>query len=150
VTPSSWCALLGEIDGLVIKRYPVVLGAGIPFSTTGKAGKVSFELVDARILRGGTTVTAGVLSGVDGALRVVERMVGQAAAAKAARAVAWPAYHRGGPAAIRRSRPAPTDVVGLLSAGYRWDRPTTGAAVVGIQIVRRRRSEPGGDHATTP
>ena len=70
--------------------------------------------------------TAGVLSGVDGALRVIERMVGQAAAAKAARAVAWPAYHPGGPAAIRQSRPAPADVVGLLSAGYRWDRPSTG------------------------
>jgi putative intracellular protease/amidase len=70
--------------------------------------------------------TAGVLSGVDGALRVIERMVGQSAAAEAARAVAWPAYHPGGPAAIRRSRPAPADVVGLLSAGYRWDRPSTG------------------------
>ena len=70
--------------------------------------------------------TAGVLSGVDGAPRVVERMVGQAAAAKAARAVAWPAYHPGGPAPIQRSRPAPADVVGLLSAGYRWDRPSTG------------------------
>ena len=75
---------------------------------------------------GDLITTAGVLSGVDGALRVVERMVGPAAAAKAARAVAWPAYHPGGPAAIRQSRPAPADVVGLLSAGYRWDRPSTG------------------------
>ena len=75
---------------------------------------------------GDLITTAGVLSGVDGALRVVERMVGPDAAAKAARAVAWPAYHPGGPAAIRQSRPAPADVVGLLSAGYRWDRPTTG------------------------
>ena len=70
--------------------------------------------------------TAGVLSGVNGALRVVERMVGQAAAAQAAQAVHWPAYHPGGPAPIRRSRLAPADVVGLLSAGYRWDRPTMG------------------------
>jgi transcriptional regulator GlxA family with amidase domain len=75
---------------------------------------------------GDVITTAGVLSGVDGALRVVERMVGQAAAARAARAVAWPAYHPGGPAAIRRSRPAPPDVVAALSAGYRWDRPTMG------------------------
>jgi putative intracellular protease/amidase len=75
--------------------------------------------------------TAGVLSGVDGALRVIERMVGQAAAAKAARAVAWPAYHPGGPAPIQRSRPAPADVVGLLSAGYRWDRPSTGVLLTG-------------------
>jgi transcriptional regulator GlxA family with amidase domain len=75
---------------------------------------------------GDVITTAGVLSGVDGALRVVERMVGPAAAAQAARAVAWPAYHPGGPAAIRRSRPAAADVVALLSAGYRWDRPTMG------------------------
>jgi hypothetical protein len=33
-----------------------VLGAGIPFSTTDQACKVSFEIVDDRILRGGTTV----------------------------------------------------------------------------------------------
>jgi hypothetical protein len=43
--------------------------------------------------------------------------------------VAWPAYHPGGPAAIRQSRPAPADVVGLLSAGYRWDRPSTGVLI---------------------
>ena len=70
--------------------------------------------------------TGGVLHGVDGALRVIERMVGPAAAAQAARAVHWPAYHPGRAVPIRRFRPAPTDVVGLLSAGYRWDRPTMG------------------------
>jgi transcriptional regulator GlxA family with amidase domain len=70
--------------------------------------------------------TAGVLSGVDGALRVIERLVSPAAAAQAAQAVHWPAYHPGGPATIRRSRPAPADVVAVLSAGYRWDRPTMG------------------------
>lgn len=70
--------------------------------------------------------TAGVLSGVHGALRVIERMVGQPAAAKAAQAVHWPAYSPGAPAPIQRSRPAPPDVVGLLSAGSRWDRPTMG------------------------
>jgi len=75
---------------------------------------------------GDVITTAGVLSGIDGALRVIERMVGPAAAAKAARAVAWPAYSPGGPAPIRRSRPAPADVVAVLSAGYRWDRPTMG------------------------
>jgi hypothetical protein len=67
-----------------------------------------------------------VLSGVDGALRVIERMVGPAAAQRAAQAVHWPAYSPGAAAPIRRSRPAPADLVGLLSAGYRWDRPTMG------------------------
>jgi transcriptional regulator GlxA family with amidase domain len=80
---------------------------------------------------GDLITTAGVLSGVDGALRVVERMVGQAAAAQAARAVRWPAYRPGGPAAIRRSRPAPADVVAVLSAGYRWDRPAMGVLLTG-------------------
>ena len=75
---------------------------------------------------GDLITTAGVLSGVNGALRVVERMVGQAAAARAAQAVHWPAYSPGAPAPIRRSRPAPADTVAVLSAGYRWDRPTMG------------------------
>jgi putative intracellular protease/amidase len=75
---------------------------------------------------GDVITTAGVLSGVDGALRVVERMLGPAAAVRAARAVEWPAYSPGRPAPIQRSRPAPADVVALLSAGYRWDRPTMG------------------------
>ena len=39
---------------------------------------------------GDVITTAGVLSGIDGALRVVERMVGPAAAGRAARAVHWP------------------------------------------------------------
>jgi putative intracellular protease/amidase len=80
---------------------------------------------------GDVITSAGVLSGVDGALRVVERMVGQAAAARAARAVAWPAYHPGRPASIGRSRPAPPDLVAVLSAGYRWDRPSMGVLLTG-------------------
>jgi len=75
---------------------------------------------------GDLITTAAVLSGVDGALRVVERLVGQATAARAAQAVHWQAYHPGGAAPIQRSRPAPADVVALLSAAYRWDRPTMG------------------------
>lgn len=50
-------ALLGEIDGLVIKRYPVVLGVGIPASMTDRSYLLSFELVDDLTLPGGTTVT---------------------------------------------------------------------------------------------
>jgi transcriptional regulator GlxA family with amidase domain len=75
---------------------------------------------------GDVITTAGVLSGVDGSLRVVERMIGPKAAARAARAVHWPDYSPGGPAAIRRLRPAPADLVAVLSAGYRWDRPRVG------------------------
>ena len=50
-------SLLGEIDELVIKRYPVVLGSGIPVSATDRSHLLSFEFVDNLTLRGGTTVT---------------------------------------------------------------------------------------------
>jgi putative intracellular protease/amidase len=75
---------------------------------------------------GDVITSAGVLSGVDGALRVVERMVGPAAAEQAARAVEWPDYSPGRPAPMPRYELAAPDVVGLLSAAYRWDRPSMG------------------------
>jgi putative intracellular protease/amidase len=78
---------------------------------------------------GDVITTAGVLSGVAGALRVVERMQGAAVAARAAREVHWPDYSPGLRPPIPRARPAAPDVVGLLSAAYRWDRPTMGVLV---------------------
>jgi transcriptional regulator GlxA family with amidase domain len=75
---------------------------------------------------GDLITTAGVLSGVDGALRVVERMYGTSVAAQAARAVAWPDYVPGPVVPGEQPQPAPADVVALLSAGYRWDRPQVG------------------------
>jgi hypothetical protein len=77
-----------------------------------------------RYVDNGDVITAaGVLSGVDAALRVVERMVGQEAAEEAAQAVAWPDYSPGAAAPIPRLRPAPADTVGLLSAAA--DGPAT-------------------------
>jgi putative intracellular protease/amidase len=70
--------------------------------------------------------TAGVLSGVDGALRVVERMVGADAAEQAAQAVQWPDYSPGEAALTEQPHLAPADTTALLSAGYRFDRPTMG------------------------
>jgi putative intracellular protease/amidase len=55
---------------------------------------------------GDVITAAAVLSGIDAALRVVERMVGPVAAEQAARAVAWPDHSPGGPAAIPRYGPA--------------------------------------------
>jgi putative intracellular protease/amidase len=104
-TTSHWLGLIG-----LRRNYPAVRW------TDGVAYVDDGDLI----------TTAGVLSGVDGALRVVERMLGPAAAERAARAVAWPAYSPGRAAPIQRSRPAPADVVAVLSAGYRWDRPTMG------------------------
>ncbi len=75
---------------------------------------------------GDVITTAGVLSGVDGALRVIERTAGTEAAARAAAAVAWPAYSPEVPAMITPVRLAPADAIGLLSAAFRWDRPDLG------------------------
>jgi transcriptional regulator GlxA family with amidase domain len=80
-----------------------------------------------RYVEDGDVITAaGVLSGVDAALRVVERIVGRDAAEQAAEAVAWPDYSPVGAARIPQLRPALADTVGLLSAAYRWDRPKMG------------------------
>lgn len=69
--------------------------------------------------------TAAVLSGIDGALRILEREQGVAVAERAAAAVRWPGYHPGSPAAIDSARPGPADAVALLGLGYR-SASTTG------------------------
>ena len=50
-------ALLDEIDELVLKRYPVVLGAGIPVIAASYAQARAFEVTGEHTLGGGTTVT---------------------------------------------------------------------------------------------
>ncbi len=50
-------ALLDEIDELVVKRYPVVVGAGIPAIAADHATALPFEITDERTLVGGGTVT---------------------------------------------------------------------------------------------
>jgi putative intracellular protease/amidase len=78
---------------------------------------------------GDVITSAGVLSGVDATLRVVERMLGPTPAQRAAVDVAWPDYSPGVPAPIPLSKPAAADAVGLLSGAYRWDRPRMGVLV---------------------
>lgn len=50
-------ALLGEIDVLVLKRYPVLLGTGIPLLAVERATASPFTPTDERALAGGTRVT---------------------------------------------------------------------------------------------
>ena len=50
-------ALLPEIDVLILKRYPVLLGTGIPLLTTSRATTLPVTPTDERTLVGGTTVT---------------------------------------------------------------------------------------------
>ncbi|HEY9410124.1 MAG TPA: DJ-1/PfpI family protein [Jiangellaceae bacterium] len=63
--------------------------------------------------------TAGMLSGVDGALRVLERYAGEGAARQAADTVGWELYETGRAAEVPVSRPRPPDVVALLNLAYR-------------------------------
>ncbi|MEU4745898.1 DJ-1/PfpI family protein, partial [Actinosynnema sp. NPDC023658] len=66
---------------------------------------------------GDVITTAAILSGVDGALRVVERRVGPDAAVRAAEAVGWRHHHRGSAAALRGATLRPGDAgVGFNSA----------------------------------
>lgn len=50
-------ALLSEIDQLILKRYPLVLGTGIPVITADQAHAQAFTITDEHVLDGGTTVT---------------------------------------------------------------------------------------------
>ena len=50
-------AVLDEIDELVIKRYPVVLGAGIPVLAAGHARPLPFESTSSVALSDGTVVS---------------------------------------------------------------------------------------------
>lgn len=75
---------------------------------------------------GDIITAAGVLSGMDGGLRIVERFYGEEEAARIAEELLWNGYSAGATVDVPAERLGPGDVVALLSAGYRWDRPTTG------------------------
>jgi putative intracellular protease/amidase len=75
---------------------------------------------------GDIITSAGVLSGIDGTLRGVERIAGAQAAARSAKRVQWPFYSPGRPAVLEPVKFAPADSVALLSASYRWDREDLG------------------------
>ncbi|WP_238598635.1 DJ-1/PfpI family protein [Saccharothrix sp. ALI-22-I] len=80
-----------------------------------------------RYVDGGDIIsTAGILSGIDGTLRVVERLVGPEAAVRAAAAIGWRHYRRDTAASMAQARFGPADTVVGLNTAFRWDRPTTG------------------------
>jgi transcriptional regulator GlxA family with amidase domain len=70
--------------------------------------------------------TAGILSGVDGTLHVVERLLGPAAARDAAAAVGWRHYGAANP--VTTDLPIP-DPAAILNAGFHPDPPTVGVAL---------------------
>jgi transcriptional regulator GlxA family with amidase domain len=73
-----------------------------------------------RYVEDGTIIsTAAVLSGVEGALRVVERLVGPPAATAAARAIGWRHHAPGGPASIPAAKLTRADAVAGLNLAFR-------------------------------
>ena len=83
-----------------------------------------------RYVDDGTVITTGgLLSSVDGTLRVIERLAGTETAAAAARRAGWRHYSPGTPATLPVSRLTPSNaIVHLLNLGYRSD--TTAVGVV--------------------
>lgn len=79
---------------------------------------------------GSVITSAGVLSGIDGSLRVVERLAGTDTARRVRDEIHWDGYlpsgHlAGGSTRIEASSPSPGDLPPLLSAAFRWNRPTS-------------------------
>jgi putative intracellular protease/amidase len=84
-----------------------------------------------RYVQDGTvTTTAGVTSGVFGALRLVEQLAGAAEAERVGRELAYPGWSRGGATDIPALRWAPRDLAYLLTAVAPWFRPTVGVGLV--------------------
>jgi putative intracellular protease/amidase len=79
---------------------------------------------------GDVITTGGLLSSIDGSLRVVERLVDNDAAAKAAQAVGWRYYSPSRPAPLPVAKLAPENaVMHLLNLGFRANGTTVGVVL---------------------
>jgi putative intracellular protease/amidase len=79
---------------------------------------------------GKITTTAGVTSGVFGALRLVQQLTGTTEAQRVGRELAYPGWSLDGPTGIPAQRPAPRDLINLLAALAPWRRPALGVGLV--------------------
>jgi transcriptional regulator GlxA family with amidase domain len=79
---------------------------------------------------GNLTTTAGVTSGVFGALRLVEQLAGAGEAQRVGQELAYPGWSLHGPTEIRAQRWAPGDLALLLAVVFPWWRPTVGVGLV--------------------
>ncbi|WP_432992246.1 DJ-1/PfpI family protein [Dactylosporangium sp. CA-233914] len=79
---------------------------------------------------GPITTTAGVTSGVVGALRLVEEIAGTDEAARIGHDIAYPGWKLDGPTSIATHRLAPSDLPYGLNAAFPWLRPTVGIGLV--------------------
>jgi putative intracellular protease/amidase len=84
-----------------------------------------------RYVQDGTlTTTAGVTSGVFGALRLVEQLASAGEAQRVGQELAYPGWSLHGPTEIPAQRWAPRDLAYLLAAAFPWSRPTVGVGLV--------------------
>src|SRR4029453_8686204 len=84
-----------------------------------------------RYVQDGTlTTTAGVTSGVFGALRVVEQPAGAAEAQRVGQELAYPGWSLHGPTEIPAQRWTPRDLAYLLAVAFPWLRSTVGVGLV--------------------
>ncbi|OXM50700.1 DJ-1/PfpI family protein [Amycolatopsis alba] len=75
---------------------------------------------------GNIVTTAGILSGVDGALRLTERFAGTEAARKTAEAVGWTHYSPGSSPPMTQNTFEAADTVVGFNTAFNWDKPTLG------------------------
>jgi putative intracellular protease/amidase len=78
---------------------------------------------------GSITTTAGVTSGVFGALRLVERLAGAAEAKRLGAELAYPGWRPGTAACMPVQRAAPGDLSYALTMAFPWFRPTVGVGL---------------------
>ena len=92
--------------------------------------KVVWERGQRYVQDGKVTTTAGVTSGVFGALRLVEQLAGAAEAQRVGRELAYPGWVLDGPTAIPEQRWGPRDLAYLLALAFPWRRPTIGVGLI--------------------
>src|ERR671933_178267 len=84
-----------------------------------------------RYVQDGTlTTTAGVTSGVFGALRLVEQLAGSDEAQRVGQELGYPGWSLHGDTGIPAQRWAPRDLALLLAVVFPWLRPTVGVGLV--------------------
>jgi putative intracellular protease/amidase len=78
---------------------------------------------------GRTISTAGILSGIDGSLHMIDRLRGRAQALAVAEELHYPARAFLDDPSMEQLQFGPRDGVVLLNAAYLWDSPTLGVAL---------------------
>ena len=73
--------------------------------------------------------TAGILSGIDGSLHLIDRLKGRALALQVARALHYDGARFLDHPTMPQFQPAPRDAIVILNAAFGWDRATLGVAL---------------------